>query len=162
MPVAQRHVIIIILVLDLHQRDCLLQLLERVHEHGRIVETVDKLDEEFDVFGDGGDAVGVDGLDFREKREGEDALGGVGESVEVDEFFDRRGEAEEGGVHDVGEVTCQSLHVAAWFFDGSNGHPVSFVLASCSSEKSLLWLGKSVFEPTSHIPQCQSSRQSWS
>lgn len=124
MPIAQRHVIVIILVLDLHQRDRLLQLLESIHEHGRVVESVHKLDEEFDIFGDGGDAVGVDGLDFWEEREGENALGGVGEGVEVDELFDGRGESKEGGVHDVGEVACQRLHVAAWFFNGGDGHPV--------------------------------------
>lgn len=124
MPVAQRHVIIIILVLDLHQRNRLLKLLEGVHEHSGVVESVDKLDEKFHVFGHGGDAVRVDGLDFGQEWEGENALGGVGEGVEVDEFFDGRREAEEGGVHDVGEVACQGLHVAAWLFDGSDGHPV--------------------------------------
>lgn len=68
--VAQRRVVVIVLVLDLHERDCLLELLEGILKHGRVLEALDELGEELDVLGDGPDAVGVDGFDFWEEWEG--------------------------------------------------------------------------------------------
>lgn len=68
--VAQRRIVVVVLVLDLHERDCLLQLLKGVLQHGRILEALDELGEELDVLGNGGHAVGVNGFDFWEQWEG--------------------------------------------------------------------------------------------
>lgn len=60
--VAQRRVVVIVLVLDLHERNRLLELFERVLQHGCVVEALDEFGQKLDVFGDGADAVGVDRL----------------------------------------------------------------------------------------------------
>lgn len=68
--VSQRRVVVVVLVLDLHERDRLLQLLEGVLQHGRVLEALDELGEELDVLGNRADAVGVDRFDFWEEGEG--------------------------------------------------------------------------------------------
>lgn len=68
--VAQGRVVVVVLVLDLHEGDRLLELFERILQHGRVLEALDKLGEELHVLGDGADAVGVDGLDLGEEGEG--------------------------------------------------------------------------------------------
>ena len=54
----------------------------------------------------------------------QDHARGVAEGVEVDELLDLAGQAEEGGVHDVGEVAGEGLHVAAGLGGGEGGGPV--------------------------------------
>lgn len=44
----------------------------------------------------------------------QDHVCGVGESIEVNEFFDLAGQGKEGGAHDVGKVGCKGLHVVTW------------------------------------------------
>lgn len=59
----------------------------------------------------------------------EDSFGCVTEGVEVDELFDFSRQAQEGRIHDVGQVPSQSLHVVAGLFHGSECHPVCFVVS---------------------------------
>lgn len=105
LPIPQRDIIELLAIFRLHQGNSLGELVEVLQEDG-VVEARHKVNKVGDVEGQGGDAVRVDALDGRGEGQREDHVGCVGEGVEVDEFFDLGGEAEEHAGHDVGEVAC--------------------------------------------------------
>jgi hypothetical protein len=104
LPIPNPDIIKLVRILRLHKLYRLLQFVEVLFEDRRVVEGVNEGGEVCDVCGEGGDAVGVYFFDGGGEGEREDEVGGVGEGVEVDQFFYFAREAEQGGGHDVGEV----------------------------------------------------------
>jgi hypothetical protein len=107
LPIAHSNVIKLIRVLRLHEQHRLLQFIEILLQNWGIFKGIDEIRQVLDIFRQRSYTIGINLLYIRVQGEGEDEVRGMGEGVEVDQFFDLAREAEQCGCHDVGEVLGQ-------------------------------------------------------